>query len=76
MIYCAAFKADGAEFENLSVRKIPKTILNTCAWGKKDYSLRVAMKKEADQANEAEQIVYPNQGTERNVAMAAQRRRS
>jgi adenine-specific DNA-methyltransferase len=51
MVYCEAFRAEGKEFENLTVRKIPKAILNTCTWGKDDYSLKVALTEEANAAN-------------------------
>ncbi len=56
MIYCSAFKVDGIEFDNLTIRKIPKTILNKCTWGKDDYSLKVALSKEADRANKRKQV--------------------
>jgi adenine-specific DNA-methyltransferase len=51
MIYCEAFKDNGREYENLTVRKIPKAILNKCTWGKDDYSLKIALSKEVKSAN-------------------------
>lgn len=56
MIYCSAFKVDGSEFDNLTIRKIPKAILNKCTWGKDDYSLKIALSKEADRANKRKQV--------------------
>lgn len=43
LICCKAFdKAAAAEFENLTVRKIPDAVLNKCEWGHDDYSLNVS----------------------------------
>jgi adenine-specific DNA-methyltransferase len=41
LVLCGAFsgKADG--FANLTVKKIPKEVLDRCEWGHDDYSLRV-----------------------------------
>lgn len=41
-ICCKAFKANADVFENLTIRKIPQTVLTKCEWGKDDYSLNVA----------------------------------
>jgi len=51
LVYCGAFKADPKEFENLTIKKIPKSILNKCEWGRDDYSLKIALQEEAKQAN-------------------------
>jgi adenine-specific DNA-methyltransferase len=51
LVYCGAFKADPKEFDNLTIRKIPKSILNRCEWGRDDYSLKVALQEEAKEAN-------------------------
>ena len=39
---CKAFRANLDAFPNLTVRKIPQTVLRKCEWGKDDYSLNVA----------------------------------
>lgn len=41
-ICCKAFKANADVFENLTIRKIPQSVLTKCEWGKDDYSLNVA----------------------------------
>ena len=42
LVLCCAFRAkDLGEFPNLTVKKIPKAVLNRCEWGKDDYSLEI-----------------------------------
>lgn len=41
LICCSAFRCNVAQFENLTVKKIPKTVLKKCEWGHDDYSLEV-----------------------------------
>jgi len=41
LICCSAFRCDINHFENLTVKKIPKTVLNKCEWGHDDYSLEI-----------------------------------
>lgn len=41
VIYCAAFRANQDAFPNLTVKKIPKTVLKKCEWGHDDYSLEI-----------------------------------
>ncbi|MDG4554136.1 MAG: site-specific DNA-methyltransferase [Candidatus Competibacter sp.] len=40
LVLCPAFRGCG-EYPNLTVKKIPKQVLNRCEWGHDDYSLRV-----------------------------------
>lgn len=42
LICCSAFKGKVDQFQNLTVKKIPATVLARCEWGKDDYSLNVA----------------------------------
>ncbi len=74
MVFCGAFKADGKEFENLTVRKIPKAILNKCTWGKDDYSLKIALTKEVEVANRKKRVqrVPVSTGRRSRAPMAAQ----
>jgi hypothetical protein len=39
LVYCEAFQAEPDEFPNLTIKKIPKTILSRCEWSRDDYSL-------------------------------------
>ena len=42
LVMCAAFRARKLdEFPNLTIKKIPKTVLSRCEWGHDDYSLQV-----------------------------------
>ena len=41
LICCKGFESS-AEFSNLTVKKIPKAVLDKCEWGHDDYSLNVA----------------------------------
>jgi adenine-specific DNA-methyltransferase len=41
LILCSAFRGNPDQFPNLTVKKIPKYILNRCEWGHDDYSLKV-----------------------------------
>ena len=51
LVMCTAFRADQDAFSNLTIKKIPKTLLNRCEWGRDDYSLKDALQAEADIAN-------------------------
>jgi adenine-specific DNA-methyltransferase len=42
LIMCTAFRGRPEEFANLTVKRIPKTVLSRCEWGRDDYSLEVA----------------------------------
>ncbi len=41
LICCSAFRCDPAQFTNLTIKKIPKTVLKKCEWGHDDYSLEI-----------------------------------
>jgi adenine-specific DNA-methyltransferase len=42
LVMCGAFRVKNLdEFTNLSVKKIPKAVLNRCEWGHDDYSLEI-----------------------------------
>lgn len=41
LVLCAAFRGKADRWPNLTVKKIPKTVLNRCEWGHDDYSLQV-----------------------------------
>ncbi|MDQ3686449.1 MAG: site-specific DNA-methyltransferase [Acidobacteriota bacterium] len=42
LICAAAFRALADEFPNLTLKKIPNSVLHKCEWGKDDYSLQIA----------------------------------
>jgi len=41
LVVCTSFRGVREGYPNLTVKKIPKAVLNRCEWGKDDYSLRV-----------------------------------
>ena len=42
LVMCCAFRCKNlGEFPNLTVKKIPKAVLDKCEWGKDDYSLEI-----------------------------------
>jgi adenine-specific DNA-methyltransferase len=41
LICCSAFRCNVEQFENLTVKKIPKAVLKKCEWGHDDYSLEI-----------------------------------
>lgn len=41
LICCKAFSGKADEFSNLSIRRIPQSVLANCEWARDDYSLRV-----------------------------------
>ena len=46
---CSAFRARNLEaFGNLTIKKIPKSVLSKCEWGKDDYSLEIKNLPAAD----------------------------
>lgn len=42
LVMCSAFRGKADAFGNLTLKKIPKTVLSRCEWGRDDYSLEVA----------------------------------
>lgn len=41
LVMCAAFRAKGAQFLNLTIKKIPNAVLSKCEWSHDDYSLQI-----------------------------------
>ena len=76
LVFCGAFKPDPNEFENLTIKKIPKSILNKCEWGRDDYSLKIALQKEVKEANKRKPIKQETSGYIARVPIAAQGGRS
>jgi adenine-specific DNA-methyltransferase len=42
LVMCTAFRGKADAYPNLTIKKIPKTVLSRCQWGHDDYSLEVA----------------------------------
>lgn len=41
LVMCPAFRGKADRFSNLTIKKIPKTVITRCEWGHDDYSLNV-----------------------------------
>jgi len=41
LVMCSAFRGKADRFSNLTIKKIPKTVLSRCEWGHDDYSLKI-----------------------------------
>lgn len=50
LICCKAFRANLDAFQNLTVKKIPKAVLQRCEWGRDDYSLSIRHLPMAEEA--------------------------
>lgn len=70
LICCKAFQGGNADaFGNLTIRKIPGAILDSCEWGKDDYSLKIEAlpliddepEEEAAEAPRRKSVGNPNQ---------------
>jgi adenine-specific DNA-methyltransferase len=57
LVCCKAFSSNTDRFDNLTVVKIPQSILKKCEWGRDDYSLAIAKLPEA--ADDAEEDEAP-----------------
>ena len=42
LVMCTAFRGSAEAYPNLTIKRIPKTVLSRCEWGRDDYSLEVA----------------------------------
>jgi adenine-specific DNA-methyltransferase len=41
LVLCSAFRGKPDRYSNLTIKKIPKTVLARCEWGHDDYSLKI-----------------------------------
>ena len=41
LVMCSAFRGKADRYANLTIKKIPKTVLSRCEWGHDDYSLKI-----------------------------------
>lgn len=66
LVCCSAFRVkDVSQFPNLTIKKIPKIVLNRCEWGRDDYSLEI---KNLPQAPPSELVpVAPTNGRKKTA---------
>jgi adenine-specific DNA-methyltransferase len=41
LVCCGAFRGNADDYPNLTLKKIPQSVLNKCQWGHDDYSLNI-----------------------------------
>lgn len=68
LVCCGAYRGVTAEqaterFPNLTIKKIPKMVLQRCEWGHDDYSLNIANLPMAEPESLPEQPAKPNKKT-------------
>lgn len=56
LVCCMAYEAAGDNLTNLTIKKIPRVVLDRCEWGKDDYSLKIAALPLQDEELEAVEI--------------------
>ena len=55
LVCCMAYEAAGDNLMNLTIKKIPRVVLDSCEWGKDDYSLKIeALPLQDEELKEAE----------------------
>ena len=65
LVMCGAFRVKNLDdFTNLTVKKIPKAVMNRCEWGKDDYSLEIKnlQVREMEPAEEKDQLLTNARG--------------
>lgn len=58
LIMCSAFKGNTADIPNLTIKKIPNTVLTKCEWGHDDYSLQVENLPMAEKPKKAQKDLF------------------
>lgn len=64
LICCKAFMADAGAFPNLTLKKIPKTVLHKCHWDQDDYSFKIDVLADPEPLAEEEDAFELNTGDE------------
>lgn len=61
LVCCSAFRVkDVSRFPSLTIKKIPKMVLNRCEWGRDDYSLEIRNLPEAPPSPEPAPVAPTN----------------
>lgn len=55
LVCCMAYEIAGDSLMNLTIKKIPRVVLDRCEWGKDDYSLKIeALPLQGEESEEAD----------------------
>lgn len=71
LVCCGAFRGDRSRWGNLTIEKIPQSVLDRCEWGHDDYSLAVANLPTAPPAEAAPDIRAPRRTAVRVAGQAS-----
>lgn len=69
LVCCMAYEAAGDNLMNLTLKKIPRVVLDRCEWGKDDYSLKIAALPPQDEEPE-EADATPNKSKKIKASVA------
>ncbi|MGH8416718.1 MAG: site-specific DNA-methyltransferase [Pseudomonas sp.] len=73
LVCCMAYEAAGDNLTNLTIKKIPRVVLDRCEWGKDDYSLKIAaLPLEDEEPDEPEEADAKQNKSKKNKASVAQ----
>lgn len=68
LICCKAFSTKKLDkFQNLTMKRIPHAILDTCEWGRDDYSLRIANLPETNESSDVSGTQTPSRASRSRV---------
>jgi adenine-specific DNA-methyltransferase len=70
LVCCSAFRGNADRFANLTVKKIPKMVLNKCEWGHDDYSLKIENLPQAPAEPERHLSPAPSRDADAEKAVA------
>ncbi|MEA1607242.1 site-specific DNA-methyltransferase [Pseudomonas spirodelae] len=72
LVCCMAYEAAGDSLTNLTIKKIPRVVLDRCEWGKDDYSLKIeALPLQEEEPDEAETTPNKSQKIKTSVAQTS-----
>jgi adenine-specific DNA-methyltransferase len=70
LICCSAFRAKPDQFANLTLKKIPKMVLNKCEWAHDDYSLNVEnLPMQAPEPEPAQTVQKPKKSAQKQPGL-------
>lgn len=69
LICCMAYEAQGESLSNLTLKKIPRVVLDRCEWGQDDYSLKInALPMAEDEPDDLDDTPAPKKSAKAKAA--------